>query len=99
MDPFMNTRKPGLLARRQFLAATGGTALASALLPAQAAFTITPRRRTAALRTITYNILACRGFKLTDENRAILSKARKQIPVKVGHIVLSAAGYRWNRHR
>ena len=79
----MNTRKPGHIARRQFLATTGGTALASALLPARTAFAIASRPSTTALRTITYNILACRGFKVTDENRAILSKARKQIPARI----------------
>jgi len=48
-----------------------------------AASAIIPRRSTTALRTITYNVLACRGFKLTDDNRAILSKARKQIPARI----------------
>ena len=66
--------------RRQFLAATGGFALASALWPTSALGV--PKRPAGALRTITYNVLACRGFKVTDENRAILGKARKQMPAR-----------------
>lgn len=79
----MNFRDPGRIDRRQFLVATGGTALASTLWPTRAVSAITPMRSATALRTITYNILACRGFKLTDYNRAILSKARKQIPARI----------------
>ena len=79
----MSLRNPSHIDRRQFLVATGGTALASTLLPTTIASAINPRLSTMALRTITYNVLACRGFKLTDDNRAILSKARKQIPARI----------------
>ncbi|MCH8823563.1 MAG: endonuclease/exonuclease/phosphatase family protein [Planctomycetes bacterium] len=79
----MSLSNPSHIDRRQFLVATGGTALASTLRPMPIASAIVPRLSTTALRTITYNILACRGFKLTDDNRAILSKARKQIPARI----------------
>lgn len=82
----------GRMARRQFLAATGGAALASSLVPVSDARVvpgdktervIENRRKSTALRTITYNILACRGYKQTDENKALLGKARKQIPARI----------------
>lgn len=77
---------PRQLDRRQFLAATGGTALASTLwpIPTAAVSAIAPtRRRAAGLRTITYNVLACRGYPLTDDNQAILRDARKQMPARM----------------
>lgn len=40
-------------------------------------------RRATALRTITYNVLACRGYPSTDDNQAILRQARKQVPARI----------------
>ena len=70
------------IGRRQFLAATGGIALALTLSP-KTLTAIAPRRRAGALRTITYNVLACRGYPSTDENRAVLREARKQMPARM----------------
>ncbi|MCH8978641.1 MAG: endonuclease/exonuclease/phosphatase family protein [Armatimonadetes bacterium] len=77
----MHTKKPRKIDRRQFLAATGGFALASALWPTSA-FAV-PTRRVSGLRTITYNVLACRGYPTTDDNRAVLRAARKQMPARI----------------
>ncbi|MCH7903788.1 MAG: endonuclease/exonuclease/phosphatase family protein [Armatimonadetes bacterium] len=68
--------------RRQFLTATGGIALAMTVSPKMLT-AIAPRRRAGALRTITYNVLACRGYPSTDENRAVLREARKQMPARM----------------
>ena len=76
------SQHPRKFDRRQFLAATGGLALASALLP-KSLSAIAPKRRAGGLRTITYNVLACRGFKVTDENRAVLAKARTQMTARM----------------
>ncbi len=79
----MSARDPGRIDRRHFFVAAGGTALASTLWPTSAASVITPMRSATALRSITYNVLACRGYPSTDDNRAILHNARKQIPARI----------------
>ncbi len=79
----MNSRDPRRIDRRQFLVATGGTALASTMWPTPAASAITPMRSAAALRTITYNVLACRGYPSTDDNKAVVRNARKQMPARI----------------
>ena len=55
--------------------------LASALLPKTVS--ADPTRRAGALRTITYNVLACRGFPTTDDNRAVLRAARSQMTARM----------------
>ncbi len=79
----MSFRDPRQIDRRRFLVVIGGTALASTLWPTPAASAITPMRSSAALRSITYNVLACRGYPSTDDNRAILRNARKQMPARI----------------
>jgi len=60
--------------RREFLQAGGGL-LGAALFPAEALSQTEPPR----LRTITYNVLACRGYPETDANRDMLRRARQQM--------------------
>lgn len=79
----MNSRDPRRIDRRQFLVATGGTALASTLWSTPAALAIAPMRSVTTLRTITYNVLACRGYPSTDDNQAIVRNARKQMPARI----------------
>ncbi len=68
--------------RRQFLAAAGGLPFAGSLWP-KTAPAITPSRRAAGLRTITYNVLACHGYPTTDDNRAVIGTARAQVPARM----------------
>jgi hypothetical protein len=60
--------------RPEFLQAGGGM-LGAALFPAQAL----SRTEQPRLRTITYTVLACRGYPETDDNRDLLRRARPQM--------------------
>ncbi len=60
--------------RRHFLLTTTGL-VSAALLRSRAAAQPQPL----ALRTITYNVLACRGYPETDANRDLLQRARARM--------------------
>ena len=73
--------------RRDFLAAIGLLAFAST----RRSSAQTPTQDRARIRTITYNVLGCRGFPETRTNRENLRAARGQIPER---IALEVALYR-----
>jgi endonuclease/exonuclease/phosphatase family metal-dependent hydrolase len=62
------------MTRRDFLLAGSGV-LSAALLPGRITAQATPPR----LRTISYNILACKGYPETDVNRDRIRRARPQM--------------------
>jgi endonuclease/exonuclease/phosphatase family metal-dependent hydrolase len=74
------------LNRRDFLRlssiAAGGLLTTNATSYAHSS--IVAKRTGPELRTITYNILACRGYPRTPENEAILDAASQQIPERIG---------------
>jgi endonuclease/exonuclease/phosphatase family metal-dependent hydrolase len=74
--------------RRYFLHATGGLIGATLLQPP--AFAQSESEK-ATLRTITYNILACKGYPETDANRELLSRAKVRMTER---LALELALYR-----
>ena len=78
----MKPKETRRIDRRRFLAATGVLPFAATLLPTGAP-AIVPSPRAGGLRTITYNVLACNGYPTTDDNRAVIDKARIQIPARI----------------
>lgn len=78
----MQSKSSRLIDRRQFLAGAGGLAL-GAVLSSKAVAAAKPRPRVKGLRTITYNVLACRGYPTTDGNRAVLRAARSQMTARM----------------
>jgi endonuclease/exonuclease/phosphatase family metal-dependent hydrolase len=57
----------------------GGLLASSAVIPGLQAGALAPARARKGLRTITYNVLAFRGFKRTEDNQAVLDQARSQM--------------------
>ena len=78
----MKPKEPRRIDRRRFLAATGVLPFAATWGPTGAP-AIAPSRRAGGLRTITYNVRACNGYPTTDDNRAVIDKARTQIPARI----------------
>lgn len=67
--------------RREFLAAGGAAVAMSMASPLLRAATQAPPPP--PLRTITYNVLACRGFNGKEGDRKVVARMRPQIPARI----------------
>ena len=77
-----------MMHRREFMATGGLLAATVAVAPRSLPAVLRPRRPAqdrSGLRTITYNVLACRGYPTTGDNRLRLTAARPQMTARIAH--------------
>ena len=71
--------------RREFLIASGALAAAGLTQPKLALAQVAGKDRDevkSSLRTITYNVLACRGYPRVDANETLLARAQNQMAIR-----------------
>ncbi len=73
--------RPRTIERREFLTTTGVAAAAMWTGPAKLVFPGPPGA--SAIRTISYNVLACRGFNGKEGDRAAVARMAPQIPARI----------------
>ncbi len=73
--------EPPTIERREFLAAGGAAAAMSMANPLLLAATAAPAAP--ALRTISYNVLACRGYNGKEGDAAAVARMASQIPARI----------------